>query len=211
MVLFPGLLLPLNIFEDRYRQLVRDLLALPDPAERRFGVVGIRHGREVGADSVEALYPVGTTAVLTQVEEQPDGRLEIVTVGAERFRLLGLDHDRPYLQGDVELLDDASGPDAAAAMPAALAAYRAYLSTLGGSRGAAIEVPELPHDPLLLSWVIAATVVVDLPVRQGLLEQPDTVHRLHAETALLRSEIRLLQAMAAAPVPDLTRAPQSPN
>src|ERR1035438_2823165 len=56
-VLYPGMLLPLHIFEERYRQLVRDLLDGPDP--RRFGVIAIRKGRETGIDGVHSLYEVG--------------------------------------------------------------------------------------------------------------------------------------------------------
>ena len=65
-VLFPGLLLPLHIFEDRYRQLVRDLADGPEP--RRFGVIAIRHGRETGVDGIQALYEIGCTAILRQVK-----------------------------------------------------------------------------------------------------------------------------------------------
>src|SRR5712671_54089 len=97
-VLYPGLLLPLHIFEDRYRQLVRDLLAGREP--RQFGVIAIRKGRETGIDGVSALYEIGCTATLRRVMEHPDGRFELVTAGAQRFRLASLDHSRPYLQGD---------------------------------------------------------------------------------------------------------------
>ena len=61
-VLFPGMLLPLNIFEERYRQLVRDLRAGPGP--QRFGVIAIRKGRETGADGVSALYGTGCVAAV---------------------------------------------------------------------------------------------------------------------------------------------------
>src|SRR6266496_4147401 len=101
-VLYPGMLLPLHIFEERYRQLVRDLLGGPEP--RRFGVIAIRKGRETGIDGVHSLYEIGCTAALRRVDRLDDGRFEIVTVGAQRFRLLGLDDSRPYLQGEVELL-----------------------------------------------------------------------------------------------------------
>lgn len=212
-VLCPGVLLPLNIFEPRYRSLVGDLLDQPDGSPRRFGVVAIRHGREVGADSVEALYETGTTATVTQVESLPDGRYELLAIGTDRFRLLALDHTRPYLQGEVEVLGDPLGEsgEARAQVPVLLAAYRTYLDTLGATRGTQIDVPELPDEPQLLCWLVAATVLVDLPVRQALLGQPDTAARMVAETALLRSETRLLRAVSAAPAPDLTRLPQSPN
>lgn len=213
LVLLPGVLLPLNIFEPRYRQLVADLQARPDPVDRQFGVVAIRHGREVGADTVDSLYTVGTLATVTRVQDHPDGRQEILTVGTQRFALCELDHSKPYLQGEVVLLGDPLGEPAAAraAAGSVLAAFRAYLAALGASRGIAIEVPELPADPQLLSWLVAATVVVDLSVRQQLLEAQTTAARLADEQALLRTEIGLLSTVAAAPAPELTRLPQSPN
>ena len=103
-VLYPGMLLPLHIFEERYRQLVRDLLEGSDP--RRFGVIAIRKGRETGIDGVHSLYEVGCVATLRRVEQLEDGRFDIITVGTQRFKLLSLDETRPYLQGEVELLDD---------------------------------------------------------------------------------------------------------
>lgn len=87
--LFPGVVLPLNIFEPRYRQLVADLSALPEGSPRRFGVVAIRQGWEVERVApAEALFDVGCTAVLRVVAPQSDGGYQVVTVGGERFRLL---------------------------------------------------------------------------------------------------------------------------
>lgn len=212
LVLTPGLLLPLHVFEERYRTLVRDLQALPDGEPARFGVLGIRQGREVGAGNVQALYEVGTTATVQRVEETPDGRYELVAVGTERFRLLALRHDRPYLQGEVELLDDPLGPDVAERATDVAAAYRTYLDVLAATGGAGTELPPLPAaDPVRLSWLVAATVLVDLPVRQRLLEEATVSGRLEAESHLLRRETALLRAVASAPAPGLTRTPQSPN
>src|SRR5215469_9852400 len=108
-VLYPGLVLPLNIFEERYRQLVRDLLDQPEP--RRFGVIAIREGRETGIDGVSALYDVGCLATVRDVTELPDGRYELVTIGTDRFKLRGLDDSKPYLRGEVELLDEQVGDE----------------------------------------------------------------------------------------------------
>jgi Lon protease-like protein len=113
-VLYPGLLLPLHIFEERYRQLVRDLLAEPEP--RQFGVIAIKKGRETGIDGISTLYEVGCTATLRRVVEHPDGRYDLVTLGTDRFRLTGLDESQPYLQADVEMLPEDTGDDAAAAV-----------------------------------------------------------------------------------------------
>jgi uncharacterized protein len=104
--LFPGVVLPLQIFEPRYRRLVHDLLALPEAGDRRFfGVVAIRQGWEVEAVApAEALYDIGCTARVQAVRPQPDGGFRVVTVGGERFRLLDVvvGEDPPYLQAEVE-------------------------------------------------------------------------------------------------------------
>lgn len=212
LVLFPGLLLPLHVFEERYRVLVRDLLELPED-ERHFGVVAIRSGREVGAGGVAALHDVGCTARLRRVEPHDDGRFDIVTSGVERFRLTGLEHDHPYLTGVVELLPDAVGPAERAAVlaHAVRAAYVDYLAALGEAGAGEIEAPALPDDCTVLSHLVAATVVVDLEQRQQLLAEPDAASRLRAELALLRREARLLRALASAPAPELTRTPVNPN
>src|SRR3954462_14739279 len=106
--LFPGVVLPLQIFEPRYRRLMRDLMALPEADERRvFGVVAIRQGWEVEEVApAAALYDIGCTARVQAVRPEPDGGFRIVTVGGERFRLLDVvvGEDPPYLQAEVEWL-----------------------------------------------------------------------------------------------------------
>ena len=212
LVLFPGLVLPLHVFEERYRVLVRELLAMPED-ERVFGVVAIRQGREVGADGVDALYDIGCTALLRQAEELPDGRFDVVTVGAQRFGLQGLEHDRPYLVGTVELLHEELGSaDEARLLDAAVrVAYVDYLRALEDAGADGLEVPDLPPDSLVLSYLVAATVVVDLPERQALLARPDGAARLRAELGTLRREARLLRALGTVPSPELARTPVSPN
>src|ERR1700687_4591009 len=88
-VLYPGMLLPLHIFAEPYRQLVRGLRDGAEP--RRFGVIAIRKGRETGVDGVHSLYEIGCIATLRRVDRHDDGRFDIVTVGTQRFRLRGLD------------------------------------------------------------------------------------------------------------------------
>ena len=207
-VLYPGLLLPLHIFEERYRQLVRDLL---DNGEApRFGVVAIREGRETGVTGVSSLYPVGCTAVLRQVQRYPDGRYDIVTAGAQRFRLLGLDDSRPYLQGEVELLPDEAG-DPAQARLAAHAVRPVFSSYLRALTSVAQPDPDLPDAPVALSYVIAALMVVDLPGKQALLAEPDAVGRLTAERAMLARETGMLRGLTSAPAPELRYSPYSNN
>jgi uncharacterized protein len=213
-VLYPGMLMPLHIFEDRYRQLVRDLLAGPEP--RRFGVIAIRKGRETGIDGVgglQSLYEIGCTAALRRVDQLDDGRFHIVTVGTQRFRLLGLDESQAYLQGEVELLAEEPVAPAAAgpAVRVVQAAFREYLDALTEWGGATVRLEELPDEPSLLSFIVAAAVVVDLPVRQALLAEPDTLHRLAAERALLSRETAMLRTTTSRPAPDLRNTPYNPN
>ena len=129
-VLFPGRLLPLHIFEERYRQLVRDLLVGPHES-RAFGVVAIREGREVGADSIRALHRIGCVARLRGIEPYDDGRFDVATSGSQRFRLLAVDDSRPYLQGDVEMLGEPDGNPGAGLAARVAAAYADYREALG--------------------------------------------------------------------------------
>lgn len=212
LVLFPGLVLPLHVFEERYRLLVRELLELPED-ERRFGVIAIRQGREVGADGIEALYDVGCVAHLRRTEAYEDGRFDIVTTGTARFRLGELDASGPYLAGQVEVLPDEMGdaPEAPLLDRAVRAAFADYLVALAGASGDEIEVPDLPDSSLVLGFLVAATTALDLDERQRLLALADGGTRLRAELALLRREATLLRHLAAAPAPELVRGPISLN
>jgi hypothetical protein len=205
------MLLPLHIFEERYRQLVQDLLDGPDP--RRFGVIAIRKGRETGIEGVQSLYEIGCIATLRRVEQYDDGRFDIITVGTQRFRLTRLDETRPYLQGEVELLADEVA-DPAAALPlvrTVQAAFRTYLDALTEWGGAAVRIEELPDEPMLLSFIVAAAMIIDLTERQGLLAEPDTLQRLEAQRALLSRETAMLKTTTSRPAPDLRNTPYNPN
>jgi len=210
-VLFPGQVMPLHIFEDRYRELVADLLAEPEP--RQFGIIAIRHGRETGVDGVRALYRTGCTASLRQVERYEDGRYDLIAVGNERFDLLDVGEAAPYLQGDVGMLPEDVGGEAAAAavVPAVQEAFRTYLDLISERGSVRVTLPELPDEPMLMSYLVAAAVVVDLPVKQSLLEEPDALRRLTAERGLLARECQMLRSLTATPAPDLRNMPYSPN
>jgi uncharacterized protein len=223
-VLFPGLVLPLHIFEERYRTLVRELVAAATDGPHEFGVVTLRRGLEVlqpgEGDAAPAdpapvtapqLYEVGCTAELRQVTELPDGRFDIVTVGRRRFRVLNVTSGAaPYLTADVEWLPDEEGGEAAHHLaPRVLAAFRAYLELL---RPAAEAFDQVPDDPRVLSHLVAATAQLTTEERQQLLAAPDTATRLRTELKLLSREAGLLARVRAVPVPlsDLAR-PASPN
>jgi Lon protease-like protein len=225
-VLFPGLVLPLHIFEDRYRELVRDLMALPADADREFGVVAIRSGWEVehavpgdepavalSTSTSLSLYDVGCSALLRQVTEHPDGRFDVVTVGRRRFRIVDLDStSAPYLNAQVEWLDETPGePGLADALaPGVLDVFQRYLRMLRGESTPTGE--QLPDDPNVLSHLIAATASLTLDDRQQLLALPDTVSRLRAERTLLNREVKLLDQIRAVPAALTELAtPSTPN
>jgi uncharacterized protein len=95
-VLFPGMVLSLQVFEERYRTLVAECLETGDP----FGVVLIKQGPEVGGNAVP--YSIGTTARIRRVAPTRDGRLALDAVGERRFRVLARFDDQPYLSAEVE-------------------------------------------------------------------------------------------------------------
>jgi uncharacterized protein len=210
-VLYPGLLLPLHIFEERYRQLVHDLMAEPEP--RCFGVIAIREGRETGVDGVSDLYEIGCTATVRQVIERQDGRFYLVTVGTQRFRVAEFDHADPYLRARVDMLPEATGDRAAAERAAqdVQNGFRVYLDALGARGATKVRTPDLPDEPVQLSYLVAASVIAELSDKQALLAQPDALRRLTTERALLSRENAMLRSLTSTPAPELRHAPYSLN
>lgn len=202
-VLFPGMRLPLHVFEERYRLLVAHLRQQPEP--RRFGVIAIRKGREVGADGITALYDVGCVATVRQIAPHVDGRFDLATVGTERFRLLRVDEGLPYFRGEVEPLKDEPGADDDGALAFAVsrvqAGFRGYLNALA-DRGGVISVAELPDEAVLLSYVVGAAMIIDLPERQSLLAAPTPLDRLRLERSMLVRETAMLRTTTSRPAPD---------
>jgi uncharacterized protein len=200
-VLYPGLVLPLHVFEERYRVMVRELLAAED--DRGFGVVAIRAGHEVGADSVGAMYDVGCSADIRQVTPYDDGRYDLLATGGRRFRLHAVSTHRPYLVGEVEWLDEELGEDVTVLAAAAAHAFRGYQRLVAGQDRGTDQ--ELPGDPVVLSYLISAAVVLDVADKHRLLAAPDAARRLRLACGLLRRETELLRTLRALPAVDLLR------
>jgi uncharacterized protein len=201
-VLVPGLVLPLHIFEPRYRQLVADLEELPED-EREFGVVAIREGGEVGAGSLRALYDVGCAATLQEVSTSPDGRSQILSTGVRRFRLLDLDVDSetPYLTGVVEWLDEQEGDADPAIVLRSQALWARYTDLLGGFGPQVVQ--DLPSDPGPLSYLLTTAVVMPLDQRQGLLSAPTDSARLTAVNHFLQQEVTIMSVVPSLPLLDV--------
>ncbi|XRQ02808.1 LON peptidase substrate-binding domain-containing protein [Actinomadura welshii] len=208
-VLFPGLVLPLHLFEDRYRRLIADLLERPEP--RGFGVVGIELGHEVGDGAAHRLAEVGCVAELREATPHPDGRYDIVTVGARRFRLKELDRSRPYLQGEVEYLPEEPGTDPGPVARRVRRLFRLYRHRLDAAGAGRFEDGDPPEEPVALSYMIAASLVLDGHDKQRLLECEDATLRLEAERDLLVRENRILDALPTVPAGQFLDGSFHPN
>ncbi len=201
-VLVPGLVLPLNIFEPRYRQLVADLEDRPED-EREFGVVAIREGGEVGAGSLRALYDIGCAASLQEVSTAPDGRSQILSTGVRRFRLLDLDveSETPYLTGLVEWLDEVDGDADPALSLRSRALWDRYTDLLGGFGPQVVQ--DLPTEPGPLSYLLTTAVVMPLHERQSLLAAPTDASRLAAVNRFLQQEVAIMSVVPSLPLLDV--------
>ncbi|MFJ9677419.1 LON peptidase substrate-binding domain-containing protein [Streptomyces sp. NPDC101194] len=234
-VLFPGLVLPLNVFEERYRAMMRELLKTADDEPRRFAVVAIRDGRETaptatgmpaathtraergpadgfGPDPVQTFHRVGCIADAAKIRERPDGSFEVLATGTTRVKLLSVEAGGPYLTAELEELDEDPGEEAGALAEGVLRAFRAYQKRLAGASERSLTTgADLPDDPSVVSYLVAAAAVLDIPSKQRLLQAPDTATRLREELTLLRSETAVIRHLPSLPAVDLTRAPTHPN
>jgi uncharacterized protein len=188
VVLFPGMTLPLRIFEERYKVMI----GACQVTDQLFGVVLIRSGSEVGAPAEPER--VGCTARMMRVDRLPDGQMHIVTVGEQRFRLLRAARVAPdgYLVGDAELLADQPRTDVASDLLASVSQefsrYQDATRALTG-RIQPVGRVELPRDPVRLSYRVASVLSVPPRERQQLLEMDDVASRLEQELALLKRDM----------------------
>jgi hypothetical protein len=213
LVLYPGVMLPLHIFEDRYRQLVRDLLDMQD-GTRLFGVVAIKAGREVGNEGITALHEIGCTAELRYAEAYEDGRFDIIVTGKTRFRLREVEPSAP-LRADVDLLTDdqsAQSIPLAGRVARQFVSYREALLSAQGIRDEGDDdAPELPEDPAELAYLVAAAMILDLSDKQLLLAAETVDDRLRLELTLLKREASMVTGLSLRPAVELPRTPYASN
>jgi uncharacterized protein len=209
-VLFPGVSVPLTVFEDRYRALIHHLLRIDDPAQRVFGSVGIREGYEVGEHGAQSLYRVGCRVQLTEVDAHADGTFDVVAVGLERIQLDRLDTTGPFPVGHVVERPERETEVAESILERARIAFTAYRAALADIRSDPYE-GTLPRDPTYLSWTLAAVAPLPMPERQSLLEAEDAGERLILVTDLLRTELRAMNVIPSLPATEVARTRWSPN
>ncbi len=181
VVLFPGMELPLVVFEPRYVQLTNECTEADEP----FGVLLLRDGREVGDDEANP-HDVGTTAHIRSVNPLGQGRFSVAAVGGRRFRVRSLSHDRPYLSADVEYLEDDAAEDIGPPLVANVKEdAAAFIRTMLAMRGGYVREVPLPDDGVVLSYQVAQLFQGNAHVQQKLLEM-GAADRLSDELELIK-------------------------
>lgn len=194
IVLLPNELLPLHIFEPRYRQMLKDI-------ELRRNIFGLTYFDGEGSiDDKPEIGSVGCAAEVRESHLQPDGRSNILTTGLVRYRLVNyLDEGTPYYLGEVEFFED-KNEDAAALTPLADEVYELFERVaraafkLSGGRG---EYPEVPKaEPEALSFLVTAAFNLENPLKYKFLEMNSTSKRLTKLRGILKKAVGKMEESA---------------
>ena len=177
-MLFPGVSRPLYIFEPRYRAMVADALK----GDRIIGMTTLRPGYEANYQGRPPVYEVGCAGVISEFEELPDGRFNIVLRGLVKFRVTGEDDSRPYRIARVEAMPET----VAESEKAALRTQRERLEDLVTRGGRSKVPPEMPDEELVN--MVAQHLPVSLAERQNLLELEGVLVRAQALIHLIESK-----------------------
>ncbi|TDC78852.1 LON peptidase substrate-binding domain-containing protein [Streptomyces hainanensis] len=235
-VLFPGLVLPLNVFEARYRAMMSDLSELPEEGPRPFAVVAIRDGRESSLsglglpeegerpergpadgfdpeDPMRSFHDVGCVADASTIRPRPAAEgFEVLATGTTRFRLVSVDASGPYLTAEVQPLEEVAGEGAGALASGVLRAFRGYQKVLAGANERTLGPrQELPDDPSVVSYLVAAATMLYTADKQRLLQAKDTATRLAEELRILRQETSVIARLPSVPGAEFTVRPTSLN
>jgi ATP-dependent Lon protease len=188
VVLFPGSPLPLHIFEPRYRLMINTIMA----DDKIFGVL-------LYDPQTSQAASVGSSAEIIDCEKLSDGRMNIFTQGRKRFRVIKTIEDKPYLQGEIEWLEDEPARHDLKPVAKEILEYiRDILRLSSKLKEIDVGVPDdLPQDPLDLSYWVAGTMYGVPEDQQALLELQDTLGRLTHEAKVLKVATKFLAAKSA--------------
>lgn len=192
-VLFPGMLLPLHIFENRYKMMIQRCI----DHEEDFGVVFIQEGSEVGRGNAQ-IFDIGTTAQITHAETLPDGRMHIATVGMHRIRVIETDEDSyPYMVGMVEEfpLEEGDPVQIQAASDELSSLLLKYLAIIAKMGSAEIAFDQIPRDATALAFLTAIVIQSSAEYKQELLSIPSLEELLRHEKQLIARENRILKML----------------
>jgi Lon protease-like protein len=168
LVLFPGTPLPLHIFEPRYREMISECL----DQKKAFGVVRAKE---------DGVAEIGCTAeIITLAKKYPDGRMDIVTEGRERFEIMQVNHERSFLQAEVLYLQDEPDVPTTEDIAQAVKLRDEIVELAGTASSAAIESP-------LVAFSLVAPLPLDLDFKQTLLAMKSEAERMHAVVSYLET------------------------
>ncbi len=190
LVLFPGMTLPLHIFEERYKRMIG--LCLRENYD--FGVV--LAGAPLAVPGRFITYPVGTTAHITGATRFPDGAMNLITTGERRFRVHSLDWELEYCLARVEWLPEHAS-DATLLRDQATRRWNAFRRAITTVTNADVATAAVPTDPTEASYELAASLPVDTVDKQRLLEATNTTARLQEIVRLINREHGLLRYLSA--------------
>jgi Lon protease-like protein len=180
VVLLPNTPLPLHIFEPRYKEMIAECLA----QNRIFGVVRALE---------QGLAEVGCTAeIVTIVKEYPDGRLDLVAEGRNRFEIVAVNQDRTFLQGEVLMIEDEPGAPTQEDAARAAQLHSELLAIAGAKQDLSAA------DPAFLSFYLAGSLPLDLDFKQKLLSLRSEADRLSILITYLETLIPNLHRAARA-------------
>ena len=190
-VLFPNAVMPLHVFEPRYRELTETCLN----GDGRFGVVLIERGTEVGGG--DSRFSVGTVARIVEAARTPDGRYLLATVGGERLRVRRWLDDDPYPRAEIDLLTEpkrvpARATEQRADVERLLMRVLALWAELG-QPAPSVDAVQLDADPIRASFEAAAMAPIGPLDAQRLIEIDDPCERFERLETMLDDEVELLQ------------------
>lgn len=187
--LLPGSVLPLYLFEPRYRRLYQDIVG----SDRRFGVVLIERGRDSGGD--DSRFDYGCVAHMVGSATHENGSISIVTVGTERLRVIRWEEPDPYPLATVEILEDEELPDSAHGLMEHarldLLKLKALFSELGVDVG--LEPPELADDPRTAMYQMAQLAGLQALDLQRVLEAESSLRRAEIVRLLIAEQVELIR------------------
>ncbi len=184
LVLYPGMVLPLHIFEERYRSMIGTCIETKQP----FGVVLIKEGSEVGPAATPER--IGTTTRILESQMLPEGRMNILTRGDQRFEVVEVVQKTPHLVGRVRMLEETDGGASSEQIDDVQGEFELYLRDMGRLAGDAANDILPTEKPNELSYSIAAKLSssIKLPseMRQHWLELESAKPRLDSIITVLR-------------------------
>jgi ATP-dependent Lon protease len=187
LVLFPHIVVPLHIFEERYQLMINACIDSGDV----FGLLLLRSGAD--EEKEDTIHRVGVTARVVEVERLDEGRMNILCEGESRFRVFRFTQQTPFWKGEVDFFEDKDGPPTEALYEQVAELYRSVAtlsSTLSGSQETEMALPESATD---LSYMVSYVLDITSEEKQALLEMDTTSERLRMLVAHLTDTLRKLE------------------